>query len=288
MKWCLILFFSMTTLLVDANTPLTHISNAFKSKQIKKIISKKDWNLLFPNRFGCGMEFKNKNTKDFYSYDAFIKSCSYFPEFMNGNDSTNSRELCAFLANIAQETSGGWEEAPGGYFKWGLHFVEEIQADSNRNLYADYSKPLFPPVKGVSYRGRGPKQISWNYNYAQFSEAWYGSKDTLLNHPERLAKDAVLSFASALWFWMTPQYPKPSCHDVISGKWIPDEKDREKGRTAGFGATVNIINGGVECGQGKDLQKTEYRYKYYLYFCNYFKINPGNNIECTNQTPFGR
>jgi hypothetical protein len=35
------------------------------------------------------------------------------------------RELAAFLANIAQETSGGWNDAPGGYYKWGLYFIEE-------------------------------------------------------------------------------------------------------------------------------------------------------------------
>lgn len=110
--------------------------------------------------------------------------------------------------------------------------------------------------------------------------------DTLLQHPELLSKDPLLSFASALWFWMTPQFPKPSCHGIISGKWSPLPDDNEKGRLPGFGATVNVINGGVECGRGYDMLKTAYRYKYYLYFFKYFSISPGDNINCTNQKPF--
>lgn len=39
----------------------------------------------------------------------------------------------------------------------------------------------------------------------------------LLNQPDLVAQDAVLAFKTALWFWMTPQFPKPSCHDVMTG-----------------------------------------------------------------------
>jgi hypothetical protein len=130
--------------------------------------------------------------------------------------------------------------------------------------------------------------LSWNYNYGQFSEAWFGNKDSLLDHPDLLEKNPVLSFASAIWFWMTPQPPKPSCHDMMVGKWIPSADDSLKGRLPGFGATVNVINGGVECGLGTDAEKTAYRYKYYLYFCKYFRVEPGENIRCTTQVPFGR
>ena len=56
----------------------------------------------------------------------------------------------------------------------------------------------------------------------------------------------------------------------------------------GFGAIVNVINGGVECGNGKALEKTSFRYKYYQYFCKYFNVDPGENIDCDNQKPFGQ
>jgi hypothetical protein len=36
-----------------------------------------------------------------------------------------------------------------------------------------------------------------------------------LSNPELLSSDGVVSFASAIWFYMTPQFPKPSIHDVI-------------------------------------------------------------------------
>jgi len=160
--------------------------------------------------------------------------------------------------------------------------------DSTKNRYADYTKQKYLPVPGKSYMGRGPKQLSWNYNYGQFSEAWYGTKDSLLLYPERLAQDPVLSFASAIWFWMTPQFPKPSCHDIMTGNWSPTPKDIQKGRLPGFGATVNVINGGVECGNGTELDKTGNRYRYYQYFCHYFQVSPGENISCDNQKPFGQ
>ena len=266
--------------------PLYKINYQNQTSLVVKYLDEAKWNELFPNRYGKGELNRVKGGKDFYSFNSFVKAARYFPEFLSGNETSQKRELAAFLANIAQETSGGWDEAPGGYFKWGLYFLKETSA--TKNDYADYTKKNYPPVKGKSYYGRGPKQLSWNYNYGQFSEAWFGTKDSLLQHPEWVEQNAVLAFASAIWFWMTPQYPKPSCHEIMTGKWKPNDMDIQKGRKPGFGATVNVINGGVECGSGKDMDKTVYRYRYYKYFCKYFKVTPGENIECSNQTPFGR
>lgn len=266
--------------------PLSRLANKNISTKLTTFLNEKSWNELFPNRSGRGKSASQKNAPDFYSFKAFVKAAKVFPEFLSGNTVSQKRELAAFLANIAQETSGGWDEAPGGYFKWGLYFVKETSA--TKNAYADYSKKNYPPVKGKSYYGRGPKQLSWNYNYGQFSEAWFGTKDSLLQHPEWIEQNSMLAFASALWFWMAPQFPKPSCHEIMTGKWKPNTADLQKGRKPGFGATVNVINGGVECGSGKDMDKTKYRYEYYKYFCKYFHVTPGDNIECTNQTPFGQ
>ena len=41
------------------------------------------------------------------------------------------------------------------------------------------------------------------------------------------------------------QAPKPSCHDAITGIWKPTDGDKACGRDIGFGATINIINGGT-------------------------------------------
>ncbi|XZF15118.1 chitinase [Chitinophagaceae bacterium MMS25-I14] len=254
-----------------------------------RYLDEQKWNELFPNRFGVSSykapDIPKAEGKDFYSFKALLIAAARFPLFLNeGDAATQKRELAAFLANIAQETSGGWSEAPGGYFKWGLCYKEEINPD--HNLYADTSRHNWPPVPGKSYQGRGPKQLSWNYNYGQFSEAYFGNKDTLLRHPELLATDPVVSFASAIWFWMTPQSPKPSCHDVMTGKWQPTPRDTAAGRYPGFGVTVNIINGGIECGRKKTAEKTSYRYRYYQYFCRYFGVTPGPNADCNDQKPF--
>ncbi|HEY8660466.1 MAG TPA: chitinase [Hanamia sp.] len=267
--------------------PLKENINNSNPTNVSTYLNEKKWNELFPKRYGIGIKDSINNNPDFYSFKAFVLAAKLFPSFVaEGNEHTRKRELAAFLANIAQETSGGWDNAPGGYFKWGLYFLEERNIEL-RNTYNDTSKKNYPGVEGKYYYGRGPKQLTWNYNYGQFSEAWYGSKDTLLEHPDFLSKDPLLSFASALWFWMTPQFPKPSCHDIMIGKWIPTSDDIQKGRLPGFGATVNVINGGVECDSGTDNQKTKYRYQYYQYFCNYFHVSPGDNISCSHQKPFG-
>ena len=251
-------------------------------------LTEKKWNELFPHRYGIGIKDSINQNPDFYSFKIFVQAAKLFPAFLaEGDDSTRKRELAAFLANIAQETSGGWEDAPGGYFKWGLYFLEE-RNNGNSYVYNDTAKKSYPGIDGKYYFGRGPKQLTWNYNYGQFSEAWYGIKDSLLEHPELLSKDPLLSFASALWFWMTPQFPKPSCHNIMVAKWTPTNDDIQKGRLPGFGATVNVINGGVECGSTTGILKTTYRYQYYHYFCNYFHVSAGDNISCADQKPFGQ
>ncbi|HVB02593.1 MAG TPA: chitinase [Chitinophagaceae bacterium] len=244
------------------------------------------WDSLFPNRYGISRKNPDSPKMDFYSLDAFAAAAKKFPDFLGqGSDSTRRRELSAFLANCAQETSGGWADAPGGYYKWGFYFLQEQDCPNGCPTYADQHNKQFPPIPGKSYQGRGPLQLSYNYNYGAFSQAYFGNSQILLQHPGLLDRNAVLSFASAIWFWMHAQPPKPSCHEVMTGKWKPSPADQAAGRKPGFGSTVNIINGGVECG-AHPLDKTRFRYRYYIYFCGIFGVSPGKHIQCTNQLPF--
>jgi hypothetical protein len=268
--------------------------NILISSNIETLLNEKQWNELFPNRYNISKYEDDESREgikkfDFYTYRSFVEATKKFPMFLHEGDSIQQkRELCAFLANISLETSGGWDEAEGGYYKWGLYFMEENGCKKGCPAYSDVNNKNYPPIKGRSYHGRGPMQISWNYNYGQLSEVLFGTKDSLLQRPEMLTSNATISFASAMWFWMTAQMPKPSCHDAMTGKWIPNAKDSIANRLPGFGATVNIINGGIECGIAKKYDKTKYRYGYYLYFCKYFNVSPGDNIECTTQKPFGK
>lgn len=254
-----------------------------------EFLNPQKWNKLFPNRYGYsryGPNSIDSGKKDFYTFRSFLLAAKRFPRFLDEpSDSLRRRELAAFLAQISQETSGGWTGAPGGLFSWGLYFKAEQGCSGGCPQYSIWSNHEFPPMPGRSYKGRGPLQLSYNYQYGTFSRAWFGTKDSLLLHPELLSRDPVLAFASAIWFWMTSTGNKPSCHSVIDGKWKPTRNDLFRGRVPGFGMTINIINGGEECGKAPS-KTTLHRYAYYQYFCKKFRVNPGKNLECTYQHPY--
>ncbi|MCI45353.1 class I chitinase, partial [Trifolium medium] len=101
----------------------------------------------------------------------------------------------------------------------------------------------------------------------------------LLNNPDLVANDAVISFKTALWFWMTPQSSKPSCHDVITGRWSPSSADLAAGRFPGYGTVTNIINGGLECGIGVDTRVQD-RIRFYKRYCDMFGLEYGDKLAC--------
>ena len=123
-----------------------------------------------------------------------------------------------------------------------------------------------------------------NYNYGQAGQA-LGLGLNLLNDPDLVAQDAILSFKAAIWFWMTPQANKPSCHNVIIGEWTPTAADTTAGRVPGYGVITNIINGGLECGHGPD-SGVESRIGFYVSYCDEFGLSYGDNLDCNKQRPF--
>ena len=51
-----------------------------------------------------------------------------------------------------------------------------------------------------------------------------------------------MSWISALWFYMTPQWQKPSAHEVITGLFKPNEKDsRTFNAGNNFGTTIALL-----------------------------------------------
>nr|XP_043620862.1 endochitinase [Erigeron canadensis] len=212
----------------------------------------------------------------FYSYTAFLNAASAYPGFgTTGTADDRKRELAAFFGQTSHETTGGWATAPDGQFAWGYCFVRE-QDQSNR--YCD--SPDWPCPQ--SYYGRGPIQLSHNYNYGLFGRS---IQRDLINSPDLLATDPTISFQSAIWYWMTPQGNKPSSHDVITGRWTPSAADNAAGRVPGYGVITNIINGGLECGQGQN-SKVEDRIGFYRRYCSIIGVTTGNNLDCYNQRPF--
>lgn len=212
-----------------------------------------------------------------FSYDALVAAAATFPDFCNeGSLEVRRREAAAFLANVSHETTGGWATAPDGPYAWGLCFKEEVGCGGG--ACTGYCSPsvTWPCASGQTYHGRGPMQLSWNYNYGQAGDAL--GLD-LLNQPNLVTSDGTVAFRTAIWFWMTAQAPKPSCHDVMVGSWTPTAADTSQNRAPGFGMTVNIINGGLECNIGSDYRVND-RIGFYQRYTALLGVAPGDHLDC--------
>jgi chitinase len=132
-------------------------------------------------------------------------------------------------------------------------YIEEINGASRD--YCDESNTQYPCAPGKGYFGRGPIQISWNYNYGPCGQA---IGYDLLNFPETVANDASVAFKTALWFWMN------NVHSVLS---------------QGFGATIRAINGAIEC-NGGNPSAVQARVNYYTQYCSQLGVSPGANLYC--------
>ncbi|KMS95786.1 hypothetical protein BVRB_004860 [Beta vulgaris subsp. vulgaris] len=217
----------------------------------------------------------------FYTYQAFITAAETFPEFGNtGNDEIRKREIAAFFGQTSHETSGE-PTAQHGPFTWGYCFIEEIGAGP----LSQYCAPSveWPCIRGRFYYGRGPVQLTWNFNYGKAGEAL--GLDLLFN-PDIVAHDPVISFETAIWFWMTPEGNKPSSHEVITGQWTPTPADIARNRLPGYGLITNIFNGALECGTHGPDNRGENRIQFYQRYCDLLDVSYGDNLDCYRQTPF--
>ncbi|KAK9266658.1 hypothetical protein L1049_021633 [Liquidambar formosana] len=181
--------------------------------------------------------------KDFYTRAVFLDTLNSYPQFGRvGSVDDSKREIAAFFAHVTHET---------GHFC----YIEEINGASKDYCQEDNTQYPCNPNKG--YYGRGPLQLSWNYNYgpAGNSIGFDG-----LNSPETVATDPVVSFKAALWYWMN------RVHSIItSGQ--------------GFGETIRAINGQLEC-DGANPNTVQARVEYYTEYCNQFGVSPGDNLTC--------
>ncbi|GAB2690446.1 hypothetical protein GCM10027037_11840 [Mucilaginibacter koreensis] len=181
---------------------------------------------------------------------------------------TNKKELAAFFAHIAHETRNG----ENGKYNDGLMLTHE----NNTTLPYIAENDVYPPFPGQKYYGRGPMQLSYNGNYGYASDCILGDKNVLLKNPGLLETDPVLAFKTAIYFWMTPQTCKPSAHDVMIGKWQPTPSDKAKNRVPGFGMTINIVNGALECNQGENQMNMLERIGYYQHFLSQLGVSDAN------------
>ncbi|XP_031385285.1 basic endochitinase-like [Punica granatum] len=245
-----------------------------QSEDISGIISRDLFNQMLKHRNDAACP-----AKGFYTYDAFIAAAKSFSSFgTTGDIATRKREIAAFLGQTSHETTGGWARAPNGPYTWGYCLRQE---EGNPDDYC-VANQQWPCSPGKKYYGRGPMQISYNYNYGQAGKA---IGYNLLRNPDVVATDPVISFKTALWFWMTPQSPKPSCHSVITEQWTPSNADSDAGRVLGYGVITNIINGGIECGKPTPSEVQD-RIGFYKRYCDLLQVGYGNKLDCSDQLSF--
>ncbi|GGX34923.1 glycoside hydrolase family 19 protein [Streptomyces lomondensis] len=203
------------------------------------VVTEAQFHQMFPNR------------NPFYTYSGLTAALSAYPGFADtGSDTVKKQEAAAFLANVSHETGGL------------VHVVEQNTA--NYPHYCDWSRPYGCPAGQAAYYGRGPIQLSWNFNYKAAGDAL---GIDLLNNPWLVQNDSAVAWKTALWYWNTQTGPGTMTphHAMVNG--------------AGFGQTIRSINGSLEC-DGKNPAQVQSRVNNYQRFTQILGTSPGGNLYC--------
>jgi predicted chitinase len=200
------------------------------------VVSQAQFNQMFPSR------------NPFYTYQGLTTAMGSFSAFARtGSDTVRRQEAAAFLANVSHETGG-------------LVHITEIA----RGTYCDTSRPYGCPAGAQNYYGRGPIQLSWNFNYFTAGNA-LGLP--LLNNPWLVEQDAAVAWKTGLWYWMTQNGPGTMTgHNAMVN-------------SRGFGETIRSINGSLECG-GRNPAQVQSRINNYQRFTQILGVTPGGNLSC--------
>ncbi|PON78525.1 Glycoside hydrolase [Parasponia andersonii] len=228
-----------------------------------KIISKSLFDEMFKHRTDC-------HTQGFYNYEAFITAATSFPAFgTTGDVATRKRELAAFFAQTSQLTTG--HNSNDEPHAWGYCNINgtTLASTENENDYCTSSH--WPCASGKKYSSRGPIQLTNNYNYGLAGKALVVD---LINNPELVATDPIVSFKTAIWFWMTQHNNKPSCHDIAI-----NANSKAKSQVPSYAVITNIING--NSGHRSSLDQSNAvttSIGYYKRYCDMLKVSYGNLI----------
>ncbi|EYC01695.1 hypothetical protein Y032_0105g3693 [Ancylostoma ceylanicum] len=213
-----------------------------------------------------------------YSYESFVIAARYFPEF--GGETLNKdynasqhqrRDIAAFFAHTLQETgendialynsSLSNDEATECFYRGGFYHWFE------RGPNSSFLLPAFPGFQVVD-----GKRCTEEGQYCEKDAVlnfWYPCNGDVETHANTTYKkgcyfgrgalqvmtkmDPPLAMLASLWFYMTPQPPKPSMHNIVIGDWRQSAKNRRAGFSGPiFGPTSLVINN--ECG-GEDAEE---------------------------------
>ncbi|WP_424528211.1 glycoside hydrolase family 19 protein [Sphaerisporangium viridialbum] len=203
------------------------------------VVSEAQFNQMFPSR------------NSFYTYSGLVAALSAYPAFATtGSDTVKKQEAAAFLANVNHETGG-------------LVYIVE-QNTANYPHYCDTSQPYGCPAGQAAYYGRGPIQLSWNFNYKAAGDAL---GINLLNNPNLVQTDASVAWKTGIWYWMSQNGPGTmTAHNAMVNGY-------------GFGQTIRSINGSLEC-DGRNPAQVQSRVSAYQRFTQILGVSPGNNLSC--------
>ena len=199
------------------------------------VVSQAQFNEMFPN------------ANSFYTYSGLVSAMSAYPTFATtGGTTVEEQEAAAFLANVDHETGG-------------LVYINEIDQSGDYCASESYGCP----AGTYAYYGRGPLQISWNFNYEAAGQA---IGQDLLDNPDLVATNSTISWETALWYWMTS----------TGGGSVTSHEAMVTG--AGFGDTIRAIND-IEC-NGGDTAEMQDRVNDYESFSSILGVSPGGNLTC--------
>jgi predicted chitinase len=231
---------AVTACALSLATPLiAAASGCTETRASAFVVSKSEFDAMFPGR------------NSFYTYPGLTDALRAYPGFAKtGGQTTMKREAAAFLANVSHETGG-------------LKYVVE-QNKANYGHYCDKTQPYGCPAGANAYYGRGPLQLSWNFNYKAAGDAL---RIDLLHNPYKVERDAAVSWQTGLWFWNTQKGAGTMTpHDAMV-------------HNKGFGETIRSINGDLEC-NGKNPAEVRDRVDLYKKFAGILGTSPGGNLFC--------
>jgi predicted chitinase len=202
------------------------------------VVTEAQFNQMFPSR------------NSFYTYAGLVDAMNKYPAFATtGTDTVRRQEAAAFLANVGHETGG-------------LVYIDEINT-AVWGTYCDASQSYGCPAGQTAYHGRGPIQLSWNFNYKAAGDALGVD---LLHSPNLVATNASISWQTGLWYWMTGtgNAGTTSHNAMVNGQ--------------GFGTTIRAINS-IECNGGNAAQMQD-RVNLYQSYTATLGVSAGSNLTC--------
>lgn len=203
------------------------------------------------------------------SYNNFLTAIARYPYFCGEQGYFSSieeackRELSSLFAHASQET-GNTDVTQSFYW---LREYGYVNGATNSYFNTGCAKPFDCTTNGFArFYGRGPNQLTYFYNYAGFSAAYFnGNYNFLLLWPDLVAYDGEMYFQTVIFFVMSNQPPKPSIHDILLGRYQPSacvstsdcaglQYDATTGVLNNFDITIEAVNGGVECRPSSEEQ----------------------------------